>query len=279
MADSDDLSNKVYHPYFYRVNRAYKLQFEGMVRFLKAHLWKKIIVLSDTGTPVASGFFTTLLEEGIEYYEVKIDGASSLTNALALDDVKMAESVKTIKSLNIRFIMLMMATPTCHRLYIEAMNNEFAPYHGYQWVALADASDYFGWRNQYPGCLDGPLTCTVAFKGLLFIMQALVHEAYNFERDVYAPIYRDGFYDLYTKQDPYEIRGYFISYSARTHGRYGSYVDAMIAQQLVACYFFERNMTFDPDMLISILQNVSILVVVVVVVVVVVLNMLLAGII
>ena len=263
MSDSDDLSNKLYHPYFYRVNRSYKIQFEGLVKFLKAHLWQKAVVLTDTGTPIESGFYTTLLEEGVEYYEVKIDGASSITTALELDDVKMAETVKTIKSLNIKFIMLMMATPTCHRLYIEAIKNEFSPYHGYQWVGLVDSSDYFGWRNQYPGCKDGPLTCTLAFKGILFITQALLHESYNFERDVYAPIYRDGFYDLYTKLDPYEIRGYFISYSPTTHGRYGAYVDAMITQQIVSCWFFERNMTFDPDLLISIVENVSNIIVII----------------
>lgn len=255
-SDSDDFSNKAVHPYFYRVNKSYQAQYKGILKFFNAHYWKKIIVVTDTATPLESSFYTALLEAGIEFYEIKIDGASSVTEALSLPDDKINEAVDTIKSIGTRIIYVMMTTPTVHRLFIEGIEQGFSCYHGYQWIGAGDTIDYFGYVNHLPGC-TGALTCTVAYRGIFFISEALIHESYHFDRDYYAPIYRDGLYDLYTQLDPYEIRGYFITYAPTTTGRYGLFMDAILAQLKVSCWFFERNMTFDPDMLIPIVQNVS----------------------
>ena len=185
------------------------------------------MVLTDTGTPVESGFYDALLQHKIEFYEVKIEGASSISGALALPDDKINEAVAKIKSYNIRVIMLMMATPTVHRIFVEGLEQGFSCYHGYQWVSTGDALDYFGYVNHLPGCTGGPVTCTFGYKGIFFISNLHLSHSFVRARNWYGPVYKDGFYDLYTQVDPYKVYGYLVTYSATTNGRYGIFVDAM----------------------------------------------------
>lgn len=256
---TDELSDKGRFAYFYRLSLCFREGFKIQAAFFKAHLWDKMILLKDRDKPPQRSLYSSFSQAGIQFVdEIDIPSVFSTSAALAIPENDMHRIINRIKNSGIKIIFAVPSSYSMYRLVVEAIAHNISCYHGYQWLTTYETVYYsFPWDNKYPGC-DGPLTCSKAMEGLFFAVNTFDVRPLRIKfAPVLTPVWRDGLFDYLYHNNPYRVKGIYWVYTSGTFGLLSQTYDAVVSQMLVYNHFIQRNITFNPDKMLSIIRDVS----------------------
>ncbi|KAK3576183.1 hypothetical protein CHS0354_001202 [Potamilus streckersoni] len=159
--DRYEFGDKEVYPYFNRICWDMGSISQSVLLAAKNRGWMKIILLHQVDLSISSILISKGKLFGFEFIVMELPILSPAQYSVV---GVFKEQIERIKRSSTRIIWAFVQAPLLWKLIREAILNEIAPMHGYQWVTIGIISWHMPYGNQHPLCTQKPI-CTVGFSG------------------------------------------------------------------------------------------------------------------
>uniref|UniRef100_T1JDE2 guanylate cyclase n=1 Tax=Strigamia maritima TaxID=126957 RepID=T1JDE2_STRMM len=180
--------------------------------------WNTLMTIEDTDFPLRKDVMQTVRKYNYSViHRLFVGNQTNLTH-----DIQLA------KKFGVKLIFCFVPAPKQYIVYREAIKNEFAPMHGYQWFMMNFEAKQFDWKNKHPLCAMKP-TCTEGFQGMQMVYK--IQNLSGFSTDLWYHVNRK-FFEI----NHADFRGIPSSDSCNIADRFALGYDAV----LTFAYTFEK---------------------------------------